>query len=73
MVDRVMSTKTLPEFLFRLIPTEMVQVRELDGEIRLTPVKESTDCIAMLRGSLADYPELSVDKFLERKRLDKVM
>ena len=70
MVDRVMSTKTLPEFLFRLIPTERVQVRELEGEIRLTPVDDSTDYIAMLRGSRANYPELSLDNFLARKRAD---
>ena len=70
MVNIVMKTKTLPEFLFRLISTDKVQVRELDGEIRLTPVQESADYISLLRGSLADYPELSVDNFLKRKRAD---
>ena len=71
MTETIMNTNTLPEFLFKMIPTEKVRVKEIDGEIRLIPVEESIDCIGKLRGSLADYPELSVDKFLERKRADK--
>jgi hypothetical protein len=81
MSDMVLSTNTLPESLFSLIPTEKVRVREADGEIRLTPITESeygcphrisaADCTIGLRGVLADYPEMSVDKFLERKRADK--
>ena len=67
----MMETNTLPEFLFKMIPTEKVRVKEVDGEIRLMPIQEPIDYIAKLRGSLADYPEMSVDKFLERKRADK--
>ena len=37
MIDRVMSTKSLPEIIFRLIPTEKVLVREVDGSIQITP------------------------------------
>ena len=32
---------------------------------------EPVDCIEKLCGSLADYPEMSVDKFLERMRKDR--
>jgi hypothetical protein len=71
MMETVMNTNTLPEFLLGIIPTEKVRVKEVDGEIRLLPVEEQIDYIAKLRGSLAAYPELSVDKFLERKRADK--
>ena len=48
-----------------------MRVKEVDGEIRLIPVEEPIDYIAKLRGSLAAYLKLSVDKFLERKRADK--
>ena len=71
MMETVMNTNTLPEFLLGIIPTEKVHVKEVDGEIRLIPVVETIDYITKLRGSLAAYPEMSVDKFLERKRADK--
>ena len=71
MMETVMNTSTLPEFLFKMIPTEKVRVKEVDGEIRLMPIDDQIDYIAKLRGSLAAYPELSVDKFWERKRADK--
>ena len=71
MTETTINTKALPEFLFKLIRTEKVKVYETDGEIRLMPVEETIDYIEKLYGSLADYPEMSVDKFLERKRADK--
>jgi len=73
MVDSVITTKTLPEFLFSIISTEKVQVQELDGEIRLKPITETKDYISLLRGSLANNPERSVDNFLARKRDDREM
>ena len=71
MTESVINTKSLPEILFRLIPTEKVRVREADGVIQLTPVKETADCTIGLRGILAEYDDMSVDKFLERKRAEK--
>jgi hypothetical protein len=71
MTDRVMKTKSLPEILFRLISTERVRLRETDGIIQIIPVKETSDCTKGLRGMFADYPEMSVDNFLERKHYDK--
>ena len=71
MTEMILNTKTLPEPLFRMIRTEKVRVKETDGIIQLTPVKENEDCTIGLRGILADYDEMSVDKFLERCRADK--
>jgi hypothetical protein len=71
MTETVMNTKALPDILFKLIPTEKVRVKEIDGMIQLMPVKENTDCTVGLRGILAGYDEMSVDRFLERKRTDK--
>ena len=71
MPETVMNTKKLSEILFKLIPTEKVRVKEIGGMIQLVPVKESDDCTVGLRGILAGYDAMSVDKFLERKRADK--
>jgi len=71
MTESIMNTKALPEVLFKLITTDKVRVMEMSGEIRLIPLQEPTDYITRLRGSLAAYPEMSVDKFLTRKHADK--
>jgi hypothetical protein len=62
----------LPTAVSKLIRTKKVEVREANGAVHLIPVQEeSIDYIRKLRGSLSKYPELSVEKFLERKRSDK--
>jgi hypothetical protein len=71
MNETIIQTKTFPDILFKLIPTERVRVKEFDGIVQLVPVKENEDCTIGLRGILAEYPEMSVDKFLERCRADK--
>ena len=71
MSEIVLNKTALPETLYRLIKTEKVMLREVEGEIRLIPIQEPIDYIAKLRGSLAAYPEMSVDKFLQRKHIDK--
>jgi len=71
MTEKVMNTNALPEVLFRLIKTEKVRVKELDGMIQLMPVKENADCTIGLRGLFAGDSNMTVDKFLERKRTDK--
>ncbi|MDR1704766.1 MAG: hypothetical protein LBS19_08815 [Clostridiales bacterium] len=73
MTEIVLDTNTLPEPLLRMIPSEKVMAREEDGEVRLIPVWEEIDYIAALRGSLADCPEMSVDRFLERKHAVKCL
>ena len=71
MAETVMNTNALPEVLFRLIPTKKVRIKEIDGMVQLMPVKEGVDCTIGLRGILAGCDDMSVDKFLERKRADK--
>ena len=71
MIEMVLDTSTLPEPLLRLIPTKKVRVKESDGIIQLVPFKDSADCTIGLRGILAGYDDMSVDKFLERMRTDK--
>ena len=71
MIETVMNTSTLPEFLLRIIPTEKVRVKEIDGMIQLMPVKENVDCTIGLRGMFAGDPNLTIDKYLERKRAEK--
>ena len=71
MTDTVTTTIALPEILFSLIKTEKVRVREVNESIMLTPVKEKVDCTIGLRGMFAGDPNMTVEKFMERKRADK--
>ena len=71
MKDNVMDINALPTLLFRLFSTERVSVTEIDGMVQLVPVKDEQDCTIGLRGMFAGDPNMTVDKFLERKRADK--
>ena len=72
MTEMVLNTTALPETLFRLIQTEKVRVKEIDGMIQLMPVKDNADCtLGGLRGMFAGDPNMTVGKFLERKRADE--
>jgi len=71
MTETIMTTKALPEILFKLIQTEKVRVKEIDGIIQIMPLNESTDCTIGLRGMFAGCADMTVDKFLERKHADK--
>ena len=71
MSESVISINALPEFLVKIMPTEKVRVKEVDGIIQLMPVKENTDCTIGFRGMFASDPNMTVDKFLERKHADK--
>ena len=66
-----MNTDALPAFIISTFRVKKVLVRENNSVITIIPVDEKIDCTIGLRGILADYPEMSVDKFLERKRDDK--
>ena len=71
MTELIVDRKSVQEHILRLIKTEKIVLREVDGEIHLAPIKQNNDCTVGLRGMLADYDEMSVDKFLERSRRDK--
>ena len=71
MAEMVLNTDVLPELLTRLIPTQKIRVKKIDEIVQLVPIDEKTDCTIGLRGILAGYDDMSVDKFLERKRMSK--
>jgi hypothetical protein len=55
----------------KIIPTNKVLVMEREGKIEITPVSATKDCTAEVRGMFAKYDTMTVDKFLERKLVDK--
>ncbi|MCL1997445.1 MAG: hypothetical protein FWG65_01610 [Turicibacter sp.] len=82
MTEIVINTDSLPESVAKFISVEQVRIIAdggEDGEVTLVPLKkpkldengEEIDYIAKVRGSLAKYPQMSVDKFLARKRAEK--
>jgi hypothetical protein len=68
MTDIILNASTLPEPLFRFIRTEKVKVHEMNGEIHLTPISETTDDCPFL--GLYSDGKLTVDNFLKWKRDD---
>ena len=73
MTDLVLSKAALQDVLMKLITTEKVRVSERDGVIQLLPVRDndSGDETFGIRGMFAGDPNMTVEKFLERKRADK--
>jgi hypothetical protein len=71
MTERIMNITAIQSYLANMFHTDKVRVREVNRVITIEPIEVSIDCTAGLRGLLADYPEMSVDKFLERKHADK--
>ena len=72
MTEMVLNTTALPETLFRLIQTKKVRVKEIDGMIQLMPVRDNDDyTMGGLRGMFTGDPNMTVAKFLERKRADE--
>ena len=73
MPEMVLNVKTLPETLFRMLPTEKVKVRKINGEVHLIPIQEKAnvnDC--PLLGLYADS-KLTVEKHLAWSREDKAL
>jgi len=73
MTGNIVDMKALPELLFRLFSTDKVQVIEIGGGVQVMPVKEEAadNSLGSLVGMFAGDPNMSVEKFLERKRADK--
>ena len=69
MNEIILDVSVLPEPLHRLLKAEKVKVRELDGEILLTPIVK-TDIGCPLLGITADCG-FTVDDFLSRKHDEK--
>jgi len=66
MVSTVYTKQSLPEVLFRLIPTDKVYLQEKDGEIRISPIHEGSG----LRG-LGVGCNMTMEKHLAYKRKEK--
>ncbi|MDR1872693.1 MAG: hypothetical protein LBS60_12370 [Deltaproteobacteria bacterium] len=72
MTEQVMDIGALPEFINNTFGASKVIVHATNNSLIIEPIKEiKTGCCSRVRGMLADCPEMSVDKFLERKRKDK--
>jgi len=69
MNEMVLDTRTLPEPIMRLIHTSKFKVREVSGELLITPIREeSVDCPFV--GRFADG-KISSAKFMAQKQLEK--
>ena len=69
MSEIILSTRTLPEPIYRRISSDKVRVYEENGNIILTPVfntDDSSDLWGLLSGG-----KFTTDKYLAQKRLDK--
>jgi glycine/D-amino acid oxidase-like deaminating enzyme len=70
-----MNIDALQAYFVSTFRTKQVRVRESDAVVTVEAIEpaagQAGDCAAGLRGMFADCPELSVDKFLERRRADK--
>jgi len=71
MTEQVINVDALPAFIMNTFRVKTVLVRENNDIMTIMPVTQKPDCTIGLRGLLAGYPELSVEKFLERKHADK--
>ena len=69
MNEIILDTSTLPEPIMRLIHTSKFKVREVNGELLITPIREeSVDCPFV--GRFADG-KISSGKFMAQKQLEK--
>jgi len=66
---KILETKELQDTLVKFIQTEKVCLFEMDGEIRLTPVTDSTGTCPF-RGMFSDG-KISVDRFIQNKQFEK--
>ena len=71
MKTNVVEMTALPDLLLTLISAKKVRVSELDGIVQIEPIKDNVDCTIGLRGMFAGDPNMTADKFLERKHIDK--
>lgn len=75
MKESVIDINVLPSLLYKMFSTARVSVAVVDGVLHVAPEIVSTndeyDCTTGLRGILADYDDMSVERFLERMRADK--
>ena len=72
MTERIMDSTAVQAYLLHALPANKVwRMRETDYVFMIEPAEERIDCTIGLRGMLAGYEELTVERFLERKHKDK--
>ena len=71
MTELVLYARTLPEPLFKLIPTEKIKIRKDKDEIRIIPIQETKNTSNCPFLGFYTDGKLTVDGFLERKHQDK--
>jgi len=71
MTDIIVNVKELPERALKKFRTENVLVRETDGAFCIMPVKEERGQWSRLIGMFTGNPDLTVDKFIEEKQIEK--
>ena len=69
MIDQVIDTSSLQQYLAALISTEKVRVREMDRKFTIEPVDEKEYVCPLLGAAVGS--KLTVEKFLEMTREDK--
>lgn len=72
MADMVMNTNTLPESIFKMIPTVKVRVKKVSDEVHLIPVAETkkrpcSEFIGLYEGKvwMADDFDAPLEEFKE--------
>ena len=67
MNDSVIQTSTLLDILLKLIPTEKVRIRNIDGEIRILPISEPKNNKRLLGFVDGNLPESFFDPLPEEE------
>ena len=47
MTETIINTESLHEVLLKLIPTEKVYIKQINGEVRLKPIGKPVDYMAL--------------------------
>jgi hypothetical protein len=74
MRKQVMGIDSLFKLISKTFGSSKVLVQENSQIITIEPIRaKKNGCCSRVRGLLADCPDMSVDKFLERKHKDKAL
>jgi hypothetical protein len=72
MVKQVMKINDLAEFISNTYGTSEVLVEKNNSVLTIEPtIEKKSGCCSRVRGLLTDCPDMSVEKFLERKHKDR--
>jgi len=69
MMELIIDTRTLPEPIMRKIQTKKAKVREINGDIVISPIREENAECPFL-GMFADG-KISSEKYMARKQAER--